>query len=51
MAKYIHEHHNWTNFTWREMAINAVFGEVRKLQGKIIGKDRTGMDIYKLNDF
>ena len=38
MAKYIHEHHNWTNFTWREMAINAVFGEVRKLQGKIIGQ-------------
>lgn len=38
MAKYIYEHHNWTNFTWREMAINAVFGEVRKLQGKIIGQ-------------
>ena len=41
MAKYIYEHRNWTNFTWRETEINSVFGEVRHLQGKIIGKMNT----------
>lgn len=38
MAKYIYEHKNWTDFTWNEKAINAVFGEVRLMQGKIIGQ-------------
>ena len=38
MAKYIYEHKNWTNFTWNEKAINAVFGEVKLMQGKIIGQ-------------
>lgn len=38
MAKYIYEYDNWTNFTWRETAINALFGEVRHLQGRIIGQ-------------
>ena len=38
MAKYIYEHHNWTAFTWQDKAINVVFGEVRLLQGKIIGR-------------
>ena len=38
MAKYIYEYHNWTNFTWREKGLNAIFGEVRNLQGKIIGQ-------------
>lgn len=38
MPKYIYEYHNWTNFTWRDNDINALFGEVRKLQGKIIGQ-------------
>lgn len=38
MAKYIYEHKNWTDFTWQEKAINAVFGEVRLMQGKIIGQ-------------
>lgn len=38
MAKYIYEHKNWTNFTWDEKAINAVFGEVKLMQGKIIGQ-------------
>jgi len=38
MAKYIYEYKNWTNFTWRETDINAIFGEVRNLQGKIIGQ-------------
>jgi Fic family protein len=38
MAKYIYEHKNWTDFTWDDKAINAVFGEVRLMQGKIIGQ-------------
>ncbi len=38
MAKYIYEYKNWTDFTWNDKAINAVFGEVRLLQGKIIGQ-------------
>lgn len=38
MAKYIYENKNWTAFTWQDKAINAVFGEVRLMQGKIIGQ-------------
>lgn len=38
MAKYIYQHKNWTDFTWNDKAINAVFGEVRLMQGKIIGQ-------------
>lgn len=38
MAKYIYEYKNWTNFSWQQGSINAIFGEVRNLQGKIIGQ-------------
>lgn len=38
MAKYIYEHSNWTDFQWEDKAINAVFGEVRLMQGKILGR-------------
>lgn len=38
MAKYIYQHKGWANFTWKETAINAIFGEVRNLQGKISGQ-------------
>ena len=38
MSKYIYEHKNWTAFTWQDKAINSVFGEVRLMQGKIIGQ-------------
>jgi Fic family protein len=38
MAKYIYEHHNWTDFTWQDKAINSAFGEARMIQGKIIGQ-------------
>ncbi len=38
MAKYIYDYKNWTNFTWREAEINVIFGEVRNLQGLIIGR-------------
>lgn len=38
MAKYIYENINWTDFTWQDKTINTLFGEVRLLQGKIIGQ-------------
>lgn len=38
MVKYIYQHKNWTNFTWKEAPINVIFGEVRNLQGKISGQ-------------
>lgn len=38
MAKYIYQNKDWTNFTWQDRVINAVFGEVRHLQGKIAGQ-------------
>ena len=38
MAKYIYDYRNWTAFTWDERAINGLFGEVRLMQGKIIGQ-------------
>lgn len=38
MPKYIYEHKNWTNFTWQDKAISSAFGEVRLMQGKIIGQ-------------
>jgi hypothetical protein len=25
MAKYIYEYNNWTDFSWQEKAINAIF--------------------------
>src|SRR5690606_39882126 len=36
--KYIYEHKNWTDFSWNDKALNAVFGEVKLMQGKIIGQ-------------
>lgn len=41
MAKYIYEHKNWTDFFWDNKPINALFGEVRLMQGKIIGQMNT----------
>lgn len=38
MAKYIYHYPNWTDFTWNQTVLNAVFGEVRHLQGKIAGQ-------------
>ena len=38
MDKYIYEHPKWTDFSWQDKAINVVFGEVRLMQGKIIGQ-------------
>lgn len=41
MAKYIYENQNWTDFSWQDKVINVVFGEVRLMQGKIIGQMNT----------
>lgn len=38
MAKYIYQYKNWTDFSWQHKDINVVFGEVRLMQGKIIGQ-------------
>ena len=38
MAKYIYKYSDWTKFTWQDKGINVVFGEVRLMQGKIIGQ-------------
>ena len=38
MTKYIYEYSDWTKFTWQDKSINIVFGEVRLMQGKIIGQ-------------
>lgn len=37
MANYIYNNKNWTDFFWQHTAINVLFGEVRLLQGKLIG--------------
>jgi Fic family protein len=41
VAKYIYQYNSWPNFTWRESCINSLFGEVRNLQGLIIGQMNT----------
>jgi len=38
MGKYIYQHENWTDFTWQNVVVSAVLGEVRLLQGKILGQ-------------
>jgi len=38
MVKYIYEYKNWPAFTWQDKAINSLFGEVRMMQGKIVGQ-------------
>jgi Fic family protein len=38
MGKYSYEYKNWTDFTWQDSVISSIFGEVRLMQGKIIGQ-------------
>jgi len=38
MAKYIYQYENWTDFTWQNAAVSLALGEVRLLQGKILGQ-------------
>jgi Fic family protein len=48
VIKYIYQNKDWTNFYWQDKAINTIFGEVRNLQGKIIGQmDAVGFSIKK----
>lgn len=41
MPKYIYEYKTWPDFTLNEESINAVFGEVRHLQGRVAGQMQT----------
>jgi len=38
MTKYIYQNKNWTNFSWENASVSAALGEVRLLQGKILGQ-------------
>ena len=38
MKKYIHEQDNWPDFTWDDKTLMPLLGQVRNLQGKMIGK-------------
>ncbi|MDR1954837.1 MAG: Fic family protein [Candidatus Methanoplasma sp.] len=38
MAKYIYQNENWIDFTWENAIVSAALGEVRLLQGKLIGQ-------------
>lgn len=38
MNIYIHQHRDWPNFTWDNGLLLHIIGEVRNLQGKIMGK-------------
>ena len=38
MAKYIYQYPNWPRFRWDESALQVLLGEVRHLQGKLLGQ-------------
>lgn len=38
MKIYIHENENWTDFTWNNKKVMKKLGEVRNLQGRLLGK-------------
>lgn len=38
MAKYIYQYPSWPDFTWDESALQALWGNVRHLQGKLLGQ-------------
>jgi Fic family protein len=41
MAKYIYQYPSWPHFTWDERALQALLGEVRHMQGKLLGQMST----------
>jgi len=41
MTKYIYQYDNWTDFSWQNAAVSAALGDVRLLQGKILGQIRS----------
>lgn len=38
MPKYIYQYSAWPHFTWQESSIHPLFGEVKQLQGSILGQ-------------
>jgi len=38
MSKYIYKKENWTDFLWDNAIVSAVLGDVRLLQGKMLGQ-------------
>ena len=38
MSKYIYKKENWTDFVWDNAIVSAVLGDVRLLQGKMLGQ-------------
>jgi Fic family protein len=38
MRKYIYEYDNWPSFTWDDKQLSVAFGEVRLMQGKLMGQ-------------
>lgn len=46
MKIYIHEKENWTNFSWDHKKVMIKLGEVRNLQGRLLGKmESLGFDL------
>jgi len=46
MKIYIHKKENWTDFTWDNKKVMIKLGEVRNLQGKLLGKmESLGFDL------
>jgi Fic family protein len=46
MKIYIHEKENWTDFTWDNKKVMIKLGEVRNLQGRLLGKmESLGFDL------
>lgn len=41
LAKYIYDSKDWPQFSWKDVEINAIFGEVRHLQGLVLGQMST----------
>ncbi len=38
MPKYIYDYASWPNFSWKELEIQNLLGQVRHLQGKLLGQ-------------
>jgi Fic family protein len=38
MDRYIYQFENWTDFSWQNASVSEALGEVRMLQGKILGQ-------------
>ncbi|MDD3093508.1 MAG: DUF4172 domain-containing protein, partial [Clostridia bacterium] len=46
MKIYIHEKENWTDITWENKKVMIKLGEVRNLQGRLLGKmESLGFDL------